>query len=140
MRNRITHDKPIRFQLRRCRRKYHNTYVSDESGNEASCSSTVTVSDTISPVISCITTTLYLDESGTASVEASDSLSESSDACGIESITASQTEFDFTNLGSNEVEITVTDVNQNSSVCIATVNIADSNAPRISCQQRYNIP
>ncbi|MBC6994044.1 hypothetical protein H9S92_07715, partial [Lewinella lacunae] len=55
----------------------------------------------------------------------------SSDACGIETYAVSQADFTCANVGPNEVTLTVTDVNGNSSTCTATVTVEDNIAPEI---------
>jgi hypothetical protein len=108
--------------------------VTDNFGNTASCNALVTVQDTISPTIICTDITVQLDGTGNASITANDIHGGSSDACGIASISASQTAFDCLNVGPNSVILTVTDVNGNAATCIATVTISDTISPVASCQ------
>ena len=55
------------------------------------------------------------------------------DACGVASITASQTEFDCSNVGTNTVVLTVVDVNGNTTTCNSIVTIQDIVSPEITC-------
>src|SRR6185436_19108534 len=58
----------------------------------------------------------------------------SSDACGIASMSLSQTSFSCTNVGANTVVLTVTDNNGNSSTCSAIVTVEDHIAPIALCK------
>ena len=58
----------------------------------------------------------------------------SSDACGIANLALDQTAFICDNVGANTVVLTVTDVNNNSSTCTATVTVEDNVAPVAVCQ------
>ena len=57
----------------------------------------------------------------------------SSDACGIASLSLSQTDFDCSHVGTNEVILTVTDVNGNQSTATATVTVEDDVDPTMYC-------
>ncbi len=109
--------------------------VQDSAGNSslAACSSTITVQDTVSPIASCKDITVQLDGIGNATITASQIDNGSTDACGIQSLVASQTSFTCANLGANTVTLTVTDVNTNQSTCDATVTVEDNVAPVITC-------
>jgi len=56
------------------------------------------------------------------------------DGCGVDTLVASQTDFDCTNLGNNTITLTATDVNGNTSMQTATVTITttDTTAPIIT--------
>src|SRR6185436_18308779 len=58
----------------------------------------------------------------------------SSDACGIASMSLSQTSFSCTNVGANTVVLTVTDNNGNSSTCSSIVTVEDHIAPIALCK------
>ena len=87
--------------------------VEDSVGNTASCSFTVTVTDNESPMAICQDITITLDATGMATIVANDVDGGSTDNCGIDTITVSQTMFDCSNIGENTVILTVTDVNDN---------------------------
>ncbi|MEZ4686824.1 MAG: HYR domain-containing protein [Bacteroidia bacterium] len=70
-----------------------------------------------------------LNSAGLATVTAAQVDNGSSDACGIASMSLSQTSFNCSDLGANTVTLTVTDVNGNSSTCTATVTVEDNIAP-----------
>lgn len=108
--------------------------VTDTSGNTASCDAIVTVEDTVGPDVLCQNITIQLDTSGTATIAASDIDNGSTDACGVATLDIDQIFFTCANIGSNNVNLTVTDVNGNSSTCSAIVTVEDTIAPTVSCQ------
>ncbi|MFT4535267.1 MAG: hypothetical protein ACI9P5_002633, partial [Saprospiraceae bacterium] len=107
--------------------------VLDVNGNMSTCSSTVTVVDTIAPVIECKDITVSLDGTGNISITASDVTMSETDACGIASSVIDETNFDCTSKGDNTVTLTVTDENNNVSTCTATVTIIDDELPMANC-------
>ena len=106
--------------------------ATDPAGNSTSCSFDIVVSDNEVPAAICQDHTIYLDANGQASIVASDIDGGSTDNCGVQSISASQTLFDCTEVGANNVTLTVVDVNGNSSQCTAIVTVIDNIAPVIS--------
>lgn len=111
-----------------------NTFLAtDANGNTATCSFTVTVNDTEAPTALCQNITVPLDASGNASITANDVDGGSTDTCGIASTIIDIATFDCSNIGPNNVTLTVTDVNGNSSQCTAIVTIIDNEAPSITC-------
>ncbi|MFC0604194.1 HYR domain-containing protein [Winogradskyella pulchriflava] len=88
--------------------------------------------DNIIPV--CLTTdiTVELDENtGQATIVANDVDNGSYDNCGIDSMTVSPSTFDNSNIGENEVILTIIDVNGNVAACQATVTV---NNPTLSVE------
>lgn len=110
-----------------------NLTVADVNGNTNTCIATVTVQDVTSPVAVCQNVTVYLDGIGNTTVTASALNNGSADACGIASFSASPSSFNCSNLGSNNVTLTVMDINGNSSTCTAVVTVLDTIAPAITC-------
>jgi hypothetical protein len=108
--------------------------ATDASGNSSSCNATVTVLDTVSPVVNCQNVTIYLDANGAASITAADINNNSTDNCAIISLTAGQTSFNCANIGANTVSLTATDASGNSSSCNATVTVLDTVSPVVNCQ------
>ena len=108
--------------------------VTDNNGNTATCTGTVTVEDTVPPVAICQDITVQLDASGNASITAGDIDNGSSDACGIDTLTATPTSFNCTNVGANTVSLTVTDNNGNTATCTGAVTVEDSVPPVAICQ------
>ena len=106
----------------------------DASGNESSCSFTVTVTDNQNPNAIAKNITVELDASGSASITGDDVNDGSNDACGIQSITVSPSAFDCTNLGENEVTLTVTDATGNIATTTAIVTVEDNINPVAVCK------
>ncbi|RLD25901.1 MAG: hypothetical protein DRI54_03925, partial [Bacteroidetes bacterium] len=107
--------------------------VIDNNGNSSTCLSTVTIIDTINPVIACQSIDLYLDLNGMASILPQDIDDNSSDACGIDTLFLSMYDFDCANLGDNAVTLFGMDNNGNLDSCVANVNVIDSIAPVALC-------
>jgi len=98
--------------------------VTDALGLSDNCSFTVTVEDNTPPTAICRDIDVYLDlQTGLASITPEDIDGGSYDNCIIASLAASRTDFDCTDLGANEVILTVTDGAENWSECTATVNV-----------------
>jgi PKD repeat protein len=107
--------------------------VIDVNGNVGDCNAIVTVNDTISPIAICQDITVQLDSLGNASINAEEIDNGSSDACGITGFTVDVSTFECSNVGTNAVVLTVTDVNSNTSTCSATVTIEDNINPIVNC-------
>ncbi|HQV51459.1 MAG: HYR domain-containing protein [Flavobacteriales bacterium] len=126
-----TNNAPVAFPL-------GNTTViwtaTDANGNTATCSQLVTVTDNEPPVAACQTATIYLNSTGNASIALTDIDGGSMDNCDISSIVASQTVFTCDDIGSNNVDLTVTDDSDNSDVCTAIVTVIDTINPVAICQ------
>jgi len=101
----------------------------DVNGNSSSGSANVTVLDQTAPVVNTQNITVNLDNTGNASIAASDVNNNSTDACGIKTMTVSPNTFTCANVGANTVTLTVTDVNGNVNANTATVTIKDVTAP-----------
>ncbi|MCP4123138.1 MAG: T9SS type A sorting domain-containing protein [Bacteroidetes bacterium] len=108
--------------------------VTDDNSNIASCTSQVTVSDTVSPVAICMDLTIQLDASGNVAVAPIAADNGSNDACGIESLSLSQSSFACGDVGANSETLTVTDVNGNTSSCSTQLTVQDTISPTASCQ------
>ncbi|WP_198037231.1 M4 family metallopeptidase [Maribacter hydrothermalis] len=109
--------------------------VTDTSGNSASCTATVTVvaaPDTTNPEAVCQDFILVLDASGLGTITAADVDGGSTDNIGIVSLTVSPSSFNETNIGVNQVTLTVTDAAGNTDECTATVNVEA--APIVTCR------
>jgi hypothetical protein len=91
------------------------------------------VVDTVDPVAVCKDITIYLDVTGNASISENAVDNGSTDACGIASYDTDVTTFSCSDVGGNSVVLTVTDENGNTDQCSATVTVADSIDPTISC-------
>jgi N-acetylneuraminic acid mutarotase len=108
--------------------------VTDQSGNTATCTATVTVQDNSTPVVLCQNITVSLNSSGTASITTSQIDNGSSDNCSIISMNVSPSTFSCVNIGANVVTLLVTDQSGNTATCTATVTVQDNSAPVALCQ------
>ena len=108
--------------------------VTDVNGNVSTCTSTATVEDNVDPLLSCQDITVQLDENGNVSITAIDVDNGSTDACGIDNMSVDVTDFDCSNVGVNQVTLTVTDVNGNFDICQAAVTVLDTVPPTAVCQ------
>lgn len=109
--------------------------VRDGAGQSNSCSTTVTVLDTIRPVVTCQPATIYLDDQGTASLEPRALLLSTRDNCGgIARQQLSKQVFSCADLGSQAITLTVTDFQGNQASCSTTVTIRDTIPPRALCR------
>lgn len=104
--------------------------VTDNTGNISTCSAFIIVSDITAPVALCQNVTLNLDPiTGEGTITPVQVNNNSTDACGIASLSLSQTNFSCANLGANPVTLTVVDVNGISSTCSSTITVIDNTAP-----------
>lgn len=111
--------------------------VEDENANRSTCTATVTVTvnadDDVAPTTVCQNLTLVLDDQGNASITPEEVNNGSHDACGIASMTLSQSSFDCSDTGPNSVILTVTDNNGNVSSCQAQILVEDFTTPVAVC-------
>ena len=107
--------------------------VTDVNGNSSTCTAVVTVEDNVAPAAVCQNITVQLDASGNVSITAGDVDGGSTDACGIATTSIDVTDFTCADIGPNNVTLTVTDVNGNSSTCVAVVIVEDDLPPTIVC-------
>ncbi len=108
--------------------------ITDDSGNTNTCDAIVTVEDNIAPVAVCSPYTLVLDANGGGSIVPGDVNGGSYDPCGIASMSIDVEDFTCADIGDNDVTLTVTDVNGNTSTCTTTVTVEDNTAPTAVCQ------
>src|SRR5210317_2648721 len=102
--------------------------VTDNNGNSASGTATVTVEDNIDPVAVAQNITVQLDANGQASITTADVDNGSSDNCTF-TLSLDKTSFDCTNLGANTVTLTATDGSINTHSVTATVTVEDNIDP-----------
>jgi hypothetical protein len=103
--------------------------VTDNNGNSASLSAIVTVSDITPPIVVTQDIPVSLDAAGNATITADMINFNSSDACGIASLSLDNTTFSCANVGQNTVILTATDNNGNSASLSAIVTVSDVTAP-----------
>ncbi|MDB2656631.1 T9SS type A sorting domain-containing protein [Crocinitomicaceae bacterium] len=108
--------------------------VFDAAGNSAACGATVTVLDTVSPTAVCQNLNVYLDGAGNASITAGDVDAGSSDNCSVATYGISQSSFTCTDVGVNNVTLTVTDPSGNIGTCTSNVTVLDTVSPSAVCQ------
>ena len=111
--------------------------ATDASGNTSSCTSTITIQDTIAPISNCNNITIPLNNAGIAVVNAFQIDNGSSDNCAISSISINGQDsilYNCTNIGTSTAVLTVTDMFGNSSSCVSTITIEDQTPPIVNCQ------
>ncbi|MGB1039552.1 MAG: hypothetical protein ACPGVD_01615, partial [Flavobacteriales bacterium] len=109
-------------------------YVLDSSGNIDSCSSIVTIIDTVNPIANCNDTTIYLSASGTVTIDSSFIHDNTNVGCDIYTIKLDQYNYDCGNIGSNTITMTATDINGNQNSCQSIVTVLDTTKPVAICQ------
>ena len=117
--------------------------VTDPSGNESTCSFTVTVNDNEAPVITCPQgdTTIYADAAN-CSAPYTFGMATATDNCGIDTITqiaglASGSDFP---VGTTTITFNALDVNGNNTKCSFTVTVLDTIAPVLACTDTIFAP
>ncbi|WP_340112902.1 T9SS type A sorting domain-containing protein [Maribellus mangrovi] len=93
----------------------------------------VGVVDSTPPTVVCQDLSIWLDQSGTASVTAPEIDNGSTDISGIDSMWLNKYDFTAADLGSNLITLYVSDVNGNADSCTAIVTIGDNIAPDVEC-------
>jgi len=105
--------------------------VTDGQGLTDQCLTTVTVVDNTPPMASCLSPTVRLDASGEVVVTAASLDGGSTDNCGgalsFNIGGQSSVTLDCNNIGLNNIELTVVDVNGQSSTCTAVVEVLPEN-------------
>ncbi|MEO1434142.1 MAG: choice-of-anchor Q domain-containing protein [Bacteroidota bacterium] len=107
--------------------------VTDPSGNSDQCAATVTVVNPNVPLAVCQDITVPLDAAGMVNISATDVDGGSSATAGIQNLMIDQTNFDCSNVGDNQVVLTVTDNLGSTATCTATVTVVDDSVPQIMC-------
>lgn len=107
--------------------------ASDPSNNQAVCTSVVTVFDESPPTLTCKSFITTISSTGFAVISAAD-VSTASDNCGAPKITLSKSNFDCSDVGTNQVIVTATDAAGNQVSCAASVMISDTLGATPTCQ------
>lgn len=104
------------------------SYMAMDSGNGLmdTCSFTITVIDSTAPVALCQNVTAQLNPNGMVTVSPMMVGGQSSDNCGIDQMSLTDTLFTCNDLGQNQVTLTIFDASQNSSTCTAVIDVVDS--------------
>jgi hypothetical protein len=108
--------------------------VTDVNGNTSSKDATVIVEEKVAPTVITQNITLELDDTGVATITTTDIDNGSFDNCSIASFSLDKTSFSCSDIGSNIVTLTVTDVNGNTSSKDATVIVEEKVAPTVITQ------
>lgn len=113
----------------------------DANNNSSICSFTVTVTDTIKPVISGCPGNITSPNNSTACGNTITwTLPTASDNCGIQSFTSTHTPGSFFPVGTTTVTYTATDIHNNVTTCSFTVTINDTTQPVIAtCPSNISI-
>ena len=96
--------------------------ATDVTGNHASASQTINVSDGAPPTAICKSISVIL-VNGVVTIAPSDVNNGSFDNCSPVTLSLSKTIFNCTNIGSNSVVLTVKDISNNTRQCVATVKV-----------------
>ena len=114
----------------------------DENGNEGSCTFTVTVSDTIAPVITCVDSTVYIDVNGMGGIVVAD-LVTLTDNCPIDRFDIVNANppvaFDCSALGEQVFSQNFTDLAGNAASCDVTVTVLDTISPVVTVNNPINL-
>ncbi len=108
--------------------------ASDSSKNQGFCTSVVTVFDETPPTLTCKSFTTTISSTGFAVISAANVVSNASDNCGTPKITLSKSNFDCSDVGTNQVTVTATDAAGNQASCVASVTISDTLGATPTCQ------
>ena len=98
----------------------------DDAGNSSSCTSQITVLDTVSPVINVKPFNLLLGSSGTATLLPADIDNGTYDNCGSVTLSVSQTFFTCSDLGQKTVTLSALDSHENSSSRNVVINVSST--------------
>ncbi|KAA3623921.1 MAG: HYR domain-containing protein [Bacteroidetes bacterium] len=115
------------------------------------CSFTVTVTDNTPPEAICEDIMVTLDANGSVTIMPNQVDNGSNDACGIQSLSLSQSTFSCSDVDGGyaanpaiipgtPTELTVTDANGNTATCTAMVIVVDNTAPAITCPDNMQVP
>lgn len=107
--------------------------VEDNSGNIDSCTTIINVLDTISPVAICQNIDVYLDATGVDTLQAMNIDGGSTDNCNLTSIIITDSIFNCSRIGANQIWLYLSDASGNIDSCQATVTVYDTTAPTLIC-------
>ncbi|MBS1937907.1 MAG: HYR domain-containing protein, partial [Bacteroidetes bacterium] len=114
--------------------------VTDNDGVPNSCTTTVTVTDNIQPVISGCPSNINLSAGAGCTAIATWSAPTASDNCSVASFTSDHSSGDAFPLGTTTVTYTAVDGSGNTATCSFTVTVTDNTAPVIAgCPANINL-
>jgi len=110
--------------------------ITDVNGNTSTCTTIVTVEDSIAPTIVCPADITASTDAGQCFATANFPMPIAFDNCGVDTIvqTAGLPSGSQFPVGVNTIEFTATDVNGNSNICSFTITVTDNEAPVAVCQ------
>ena len=108
--------------------------VKDEAGNVDSCYAHINVIDSVPPVAICRNDTVYIDETGFASITTAQINNGSWDNCTVDTLYLSKYVFDCSDVGVNQVTLTVVDAETLRDSCVALVTVLDTLGPYVTCK------
>jgi len=108
--------------------------ASDATGNNVVQQAIITVVDNVNPVLTVQNYTLELDITGNAVLLLNDVVTGASDNCTIADTTLSQTTFDCSNIGTNNISVILTDASGNTTEQTATITVVDNINPTLTVQ------
>jgi len=103
------------------------------NGTDDNCDGVVDENCCSAPIALCKPYTAVLNSGGSVTITAADVDNGSTSECGLQSITVSPSTFSCSNVGPNNVTLTVTDINGISVSCQTVVNVVDMDPPTIVC-------
>jgi formaldehyde-activating enzyme involved in methanogenesis len=105
--------------------------VTDINGNFDLASTVITVQDITPPDVNTNALTVYLDANGNANINSTAVDNGSTDNCGIVSRSLSKTSFNCSNIGTNNIFLTVTDLYNNIDSASALITVIDTLKPNV---------
>lgn len=100
------------------------TTCTDESGNESTCQTILTVQDKLPPVMWCVDSlTIELDDIGLMTINPADLDNGSTDNCGIVVWVVDPPQLSALQIGVNEVTLTGVDTSENAASCVTVVTL-----------------
>ena len=106
--------------------------ATDNSGQTATCSFDVVVTDNVAPVISCPADITLSTLAGVCDVVANFPLPTVTDNCAVDTLTTSITSGAVLSVGVTTVTATATDESGNTATCSFTITVEDNEAPIVS--------
>jgi len=107
-------------------------FATDKAGNVNRSKITITVKDTMRPVVIAQDVKIYLDSMGLASISPADVDKGSYDNCGIVFKGLSQTKFSCSDVGQRILYYTIKDTSGNTSIRLFNATIADTLSPKLT--------
>jgi FG-GAP repeat/HYR domain len=112
----------------------------DGNGNTANCSFLVTLKDVAPPSLICKPATVFLSNTGNASISVTNVYQSGSDNCGTVNLqSAIPNTFNCSNLGTNIVTLTANDGYGNIGTCTSVVTVIDNISPSIVCPESIQV-